>query len=138
MSNSRLALALFLLAVCARAGEVERLAVELDRAEKKAAYSEWLYTEGVLAKSEAEQTKLLVFRLKNDLAAARLEEAQKTGKDEAAAKEAADAASREWKRAELDAALLNLKRQRTLYAKGVVPRSDVRRAEEAVAALQAK
>ncbi len=137
--------------------EVRRIAGELERARRKAAYGEWLYTEGVLAKSEAEERTLLVIRLKSDLEDARL----RLAKEEAAAQEkrfanreiakdvndqaqaalaaaetSAAAAGKEWKHAELDAAQLNLKRQQRLYDKGLAPRSDVRRAEEAVAALE--
>jgi len=136
---------------------VQQLAGELERAKRKAAYGNWLYTEGVLAKSEAEQQTLLVVRLKRDLEDARWRlakqeaEAQQKrfenheiGRDAndqaqaalAAAAANANAALVEWKRAALEAALLNLKRQQRLYTEGVAAKSDVRRAEDAVAALQ--
>ena len=138
-------------------GEVQRIAGELERAKRKAAYGQWLYTEGVLAKSEAEERTLLVVRLKMDLEEARSRQAKqeadaqqkrfgnreigKEANDQAqsaaaAAQASADAAALEWKHAELDAAKLNLERQQRLYDKGLAPRSEVRRAEEAVAALK--
>jgi hypothetical protein len=140
------------------ASQVQRIAGELDRAKRKAAYGEWLYSEGVLAKSEAEQRALLVVHLKRDLEDARWQlakqdaEAQRKrfenheiGKDAndkaqadlAAAAASANAAAADWKRAELDAALLNLKRQQKLYKEGVAPMSDLRRAQEAVDLLKA-
>jgi hypothetical protein len=155
-------LAAFLCAASVLAAEdagsaVQRLAGELERAKKNASYGDWLCTEGVLAKSEAEQRGLLVVRLKKDLEEARWRlaaaeagtqqkrfenhEIEKDANDKAqaalaAAAASANAASLEWKRAALDAALLNLRRQQRLYAEGVAAKVDVRRAEEAVAALK--
>ena len=157
-------LAAFLCAASVLAAEeavsdVQRIAGELERAKRKAAYGEWLYTEGVLAKSEAEEGRLLVVRLKKDLEDARWRQAiqeaeaqqkrfdnREIGKDAndkaqadlAAAAASANTATLEWKRAELDAALLNLKRQQKLYAEGVASKAEVRHAEEAVAALKGR
>jgi len=135
----------------------DRIQVALENARKNAVSGERLYRSGVIAKVEAENRALKVIRLESDLANARLEVAKQTVATQqtrfeaneisqsdlemaksalvAAMNEVASAASRREK-AELDAALLNLNRQKKLLARGSGRKSEVSRAEERVAALQ--
>ena len=135
----------------------ERIQISLENAKKSAASGERLCRSGVIARVEAENRVLKVVRLESDLANARLEvakqiaatqqtrfEAKEIPQSEleivksalaAATNEAASAAARREK-AELDAALLNLSRQKKLLALGSGRKSEVSRAEEKVAALQ--
>jgi hypothetical protein len=137
----------------------ERMALALEKAKKSAASGERLYKSGIIAKVEAENRVLKVIRLEADLAEAKLELAKQnvalqevrlaageiaSGEFEtakstlvAATKEAESAAAKK-DRAELDAALLNLQRQRKLLAMGSGRKSEVNRAEEKVTALQQK
>src|SRR5204863_6683022 len=134
----------------------ERIQIALENAKKSAASSERLYRSGVIAKVEAENRALKVVRLESDLANARLEVARQIVATQqsrfdakgisqselemvksalvTATNEAASAAARRQK-AELDAALLNLSRQKKLLALGSGRKSEVTRAEEKVAAL---
>ncbi|MEY2494625.1 MAG: hypothetical protein QOJ45_1117 [Verrucomicrobiota bacterium] len=135
----------------------ERITVALEKAKKSAASGERLYKSGIIAKVEAENRALKVIRLEADLAQANLElaqqnvAAQQTHFDAgeitqaeleaaksgflAATNEAQSAADRR-DRAELDAAFLNLQRQKKLLAMGSGRKSEVNRAEEKVSALQ--
>jgi multidrug resistance efflux pump len=135
----------------------ELLQVALEKAKKSAAAGERLFRSGVIAKVEAENRALKVVRLEADLANARLDVAkqnlasqqsrfdaaeipqseleQATTALAAATTEAATATSQREK-AELDAAFLNLNRQKKLLAMGSGRKSEVSRAEEKVAALQ--
>ena len=135
----------------------ERIQIALENAKKSAASGERLFRSGVIAKVEAENRLLKVVRLEADLANARLEvakqnvasqqtrfDAAEIPQDElevaksalvAATNEAAAATARREK-AELDAAVLNLGRQKKLLALGSGRKSEVSRAEEKVAALQ--
>jgi hypothetical protein len=135
----------------------ERIQIALEKAGKSAASGERLYRSGVIAKVEAENRALKVVRLESDLANARLEVAKQNVASQqgrfdakeisqgelemarsalvAATNEAASAASQREK-AELEAALLNLHRQKKLLAVGSGRKSEVSRAEEKVAALQ--
>ena len=135
----------------------ERIQIALENAKKSAASGERLCRSGVIARVEAENRVLKVVRLESDLANARLEvakqiaatqqtrfEAKEIPQSEleivksalvAATNEAASAAARREK-AELDAALMNLSRQKKLLALGSGRKSEVSRAEEKVAALQ--
>lgn len=137
----------------------ERISLSLEKAKKSAASGERLYRGGIIAKVEAENRVLKVIRLEADLAEARLELAKQNvavqevrlaageiSSDEfetaksmvvAATKEAESAAAKK-DRAELDAAVLNLQRQRKLLAMGSGRKSEVNRAEEKVSALQQK
>lgn len=137
----------------------ERMALALEKAKKSAASAERLYKGGIIAKVEAENRVLKVIRLEADLAEAKLELAKQnvavqevrlaageitseefeTAKSMlvAAMKEAESAAAKK-DRAELDAAVLNLQRQRKLLAMGSGRKSEVNRAEEKVSALQQK
>ena len=134
----------------------ERIQIALENAKKSAASGERLFRSGVIAKLEAENRALKVVRLESDLANARLEvarqivaiqqsrfDAREISQSEletvksalvAATDEAVSATARRQK-AELDAALLNLSRQKKLLALGSGRKSEVTRAEEKVAAL---
>jgi multidrug resistance efflux pump len=135
----------------------ERIQIALEKARKSAAGGERLYRSGVIAKVEAENRALKVVRLEADLANARLEIArqniasQQTRFDAAvispgelelaksalaAATTDAASATAQREKAELEAALLNLRRQKKLLAVGSGRKSEVSRAEEKVAALQ--
>lgn len=135
----------------------ERIQVALDKAKKSAAAGERLFKSGIIAKVEAENRSMKVIRLETELAEARLELARQgvashqsrfdageisqteleTAKAALAkATSAAQSAEAKRDRAELDAALLNLSRQKKLLALGSGRKSEVSRAEEKVAALQ--
>jgi len=135
----------------------EQIQIALDKAKKSAAAGERLFRSGVIAKVDAENRALKVVRLEADLFNARLEVAQRNLVSQqsrfdaaeisqselemartalaAATNEAASAAARREK-AELEAAFLNLSRQKKLLALGSGRKSEVSRAEEKVAALQ--
>jgi hypothetical protein len=135
----------------------DRIQIALDKAKKSAASGERLYKSGVIAKVEAENRSMKVVRLETELAEAQLElarqavasqqsrfEAGEISQGEletaktalATATSAAQLAESKRDRAELDAALLNLSRQKKLLALGSGRKSEVSRAEEKVAALQ--
>lgn len=135
----------------------DRIQIALEKAKKSAASGERLYKSGVIAKVEAENRSLKVIRLEMELAQAQLELAKQTVASQqsrfdtreisqselegaktalVAATNAAQAAVTRRDRAELDAALLNLSRQKKLLALGSGRKSEVNRAEEKVAALQ--
>jgi hypothetical protein len=135
----------------------EQIQAALEKAKKSAAAGERLFRSGVIAKVEAENRVLRVVRLEEELANARLEVAKQnvaaqqsrfdaaeipqseleTAKSAliAATNEAASATAQR-ERADLEAALLNLRRQKKLLALGSGRKSEVSRAEEKVAALQ--
>ncbi|HEY2101685.1 MAG TPA: hypothetical protein VGH08_00385 [Chthoniobacterales bacterium] len=135
-------------------GQLER---KLARAKESAANAEHLFKIGVLAKLEAENRAMRVVKLETELAQARLDfavleldrkqqqhtrgEMSQAGIEEATlrlkeAKEAADIAMANQKKAELDAAAINLARQRKLLVLGSAGKSSVRRAEEKLAELK--
>lgn len=135
----------------------EQIAIALEKAKKSAAAGERLYRSGVIAKVESESRVLKVVRLEADLANARLElarenvvaqqsrfdaaeipqsELEKAKSALADATNEAAAATAQREKAELEAALLNLRRQKKLLALGSGRKSEVSRAEEKVAALQ--
>jgi hypothetical protein len=135
----------------------QRIAAALEKAKRSAAAGERLFRSGVIAKVEAENFSLKVVRLQADLAKAQLERAKaevtshqarlaageiapvevERAKSELAQATAAEqAASANRDRAEMDAALMNLRRQKKLLALGSGRKSDVNRAAEKVAALQ--
>ncbi len=139
----------------ASSATVAELARQLERAKHSASWVERLFRAGVLAKVDAEKSALRVVHLQADLAAARLDEARaKLAKPKGvveigqnAEKRAADPrlagyasaaekAAAELHRAELDAAAMNLRRQKRLLALGSGRKADVRRAEEKLAALK--
>jgi hypothetical protein len=137
----------------------ERIRLALEKARKSAASGERLYKSGIIAKVDAENRALKVIRLEADLAAAELElarqniEVQQVRLDAGeisseefdgakslladATKEAETAAAKK-EQAELDAAMLNLRRQQKLLAMGSGRKSEVNRAQEKVSALQQK
>ena len=135
----------------------EQIEAALEKAKKSAASGERLYRSGVIAKVESENRALKVVRLEADLANARLDlakenlvaqqsrfdaaeipssELEKSKSALALATNEAEAATAQREKAELDAALLNLRRQKKLLAMGSGRKSEVSRAEEKVAALQ--
>jgi multidrug resistance efflux pump len=135
----------------------ERIEMALEKAKKSAAAGERLYKGGVIAKVDAESRSLKVIRLEAELAEARLELAKQTVASQqsrfdageisqseieiaktalAASTNAAESAALRRDRAELEAAILNLRRQKKLLALGSGRKSEVSRAEEKVAALQ--
>lgn len=137
--------------------DVEKLEQQLERAKKSAASAERLVRMGVLAKVEAEQRGLRVLRLEAALANAQMAaakeqvtvqkahsaagQASKADLDGALAtlarsSAAAEAATERYRKAQLDAAALDLRRQRQLLAQGSAHKSDVARAEEKLATLQ--
>lgn len=135
----------------------ERIQLALEKAKKSATAGERLFRSGVIAKVDAENRVLKVVRLEAELANAQLEVAKQSVAAQqlrfdaaqisqseletaqsalvAATSEAAAAGTRREK-AELDAARLNLSRQKKLLALGSGRKSEVSRAEEKVAALQ--
>lgn len=137
--------------------DAEQITLALEKARKSAAAGERLYKGGIIAKVEAENRVLKVIRLEADLAEANFELARQNaavqearveaGEIEpseveaanalivAAAKEAEAAVARK-KKAELEAAVLNLRRQQKLLAMGSGRKSEVNRAQEKVTALQ--
>ncbi len=137
----------------------ERIQLALEKARKSAASGERMYKSGIIAKVEAENRALKVVRLEADLNAAKLEAAKQElaaqqsriaageiseGEAEAAksalliATREAESAAAKKDRAELDAAMLNLQRQKKLLAMGSGRKSEVKRAEEKLSALQQK
>ncbi len=136
---------------------VETLQKRLVSSKESAASAERLVKKGVLAKVEAEQRALRVLRVEGQLADAQLaiaqeqvaaqkkrREAGEIGQGEmdaataslAQASAAAQTAKTNYEKAQLDAAALNLRRQRQLFAQGSARKSDVARAEEKLATLQ--
>jgi hypothetical protein len=134
-----------------------KLAQRLESAKKSAAAAARLVKIGVLAKVEAEQRALRVVRLESELADAQLIAAQEqltSQKARFASKQATqaevDAASAAlaqaqataksadeiYRKSQVDAAELNLRRQRQLLKLGSAHKSDVARAEEKLARLQ--
>jgi len=135
---------------------VQQMEAALILAEQHAADSEQLFKEGILAKVEVEGRALRVVQARKQLADARLTVAaaradavrksfdahQASQSDFAAAnaalntaRETAAAASADWDQAELDAATIDLKRKRKLYAEGVGSQREVELAEDRVALL---
>jgi len=141
------------------APNVDELTASVEKARKSAVSGERLYKAGIIAKVEAENRALKVIRLEAELAIAKLELAQQNVIDEKARLEAGEisqsdaeaarsaelAATKEAElaiakkdKAELDAAVLNLQRQKKLLAMGSGRKSEVNRAQEKVSALQQK
>ena len=137
--------------------EAAKLAQRLEGAKKSAAASARLVKIGVLSKVEAEQRALRVVRLESELAKAEMVSAQQqltslkarflagqVGQPEVdaattavtQASAAAQTAETKYHKAQLDAAELNLRRQRQLLKLGSAHKSDVVRAEEKLAQLQ--
>lgn len=142
----------------APAGDAQQLQIALERAKRAASAAERQVKAGIISKVQAEDRALKVVRLERDLANARLEAAKQDhvdkqqqladGKveqaevDEAAktaraAEEAAQIATENLRRAEVDAARANVERQKKLLALGSGHKSDVNRAEEKLSQLSA-
>lgn len=135
---------------------VEQCNAALMQAEQRAADSEQLFKEGVLAKVEVEASFLRIVQRRKELADALLQAAQArmdaTAKalashgaaqadldaanadlkaKQAAAAEASDA----WDKAQLNAAIVDLQRKQKLYSEGVGSRHELQVAEDRVALL---
>jgi hypothetical protein len=137
----------------------EQIAASLEKARKSAASGERQYKSGIIAKVDAENRALKVVRLESELAQAKLEVAKQNvvaqqarleaGEisqaevdvaqlEAAAAMKEAELATEKKEKAELDAAMLNLQRQKKLLAMGSGRKAEVNRAQEKVSALQQK
>jgi hypothetical protein len=137
----------------------DQIAATLEKAKKSAISGERLYKGGIIAKVDAENRVLKVIRLEAELAEAKLElakqnvlaqqarlEAGEISQSEieaaqllaAAAMREAESATAKKEKAELDAAMLNLQRQKKLLAMGSGRKAEVNRAQEKVSALQQK
>lgn len=137
--------------------DAAKLARRLEGAKKNAASAARLVKMGVLSKVEAEQRALRVVRLESELAHAQMIAAQEQVTAQKArfaagqatqaevdlataaliqASAAAQSTEENYHRAQLEAAALNLRRQRQLLALGSARKSDVARAEEKLAQLQ--
>jgi hypothetical protein len=137
----------------------DQIAASLEKAKKGAAAGERMYKSGIIAKVDAENRALKVVRLEAELAQAKLEVAKQNVVAQQARLEAGEisqaevdatqllaaAAMREAEsvmakkeKAELDAAMLNLQRQKKLLAMGSGRKAEVNRAQEKVSALQQK
>ena len=135
----------------------DQIQIALEKARKSAAAGERLFRSGIIARIDMENRALKVVRFEADLAKARLEKAKedfavqqnrfdageitKVELDQAkaalttASTEAAAAVARHDK-AEMDEALLNVRRQKKLLASGSGRKLDVSRAEEKVLTLE--
>jgi hypothetical protein len=139
------------------AHDAAKLTQQLETAKKSAAAAARLVKSGVLSKVEAEQLALRVVRLESGLASAQIIAAQEQVTSQKArlaagqasqaevdlataalarASAAAQVAEANYRKAQLDAAALNLRRQRQLLALGSAHKSDVARAEEKLAQLR--
>lgn len=137
----------------------EKIAASLEKARKSAASGDRLFKAGIIAKVDAENRVLKVIRLEAELAEAKLELAKQNVAAQQARLEAGEIADAEVERAksiedasvkeaeladakkrkaELDAAALNLQRQRKLLAMGSGRKTEVNRAQEKLSALQQK
>jgi hypothetical protein len=142
-----------------RQPDPEQIAASLEKARKSAASGERMYKSGIIAKVDAENRALKVVRLESELAQAKLEVAKQNvvaqqarleaGEisqaevdvaqlEAAAAMKEAEVATEKKEKAELDAAMLNLQRQKKLLAMGSGRKAEVNRAQEKVSALQQK
>ncbi|MGI8435676.1 MAG: hypothetical protein ACR2NX_02050 [Chthoniobacterales bacterium] len=136
--------------------DIAKVETDLARARRNAASGDRLFRAGIISKVAAEERVLRVVRLEAKLAQARLEAARKkleeqkdaarqveieaqlrSGEDQVAqATQAADQATAEKHRAEVESASRNLQRQQKLLALGSARRSDVQRAQKRLADLQ--
>lgn len=136
--------------------DLAKLESDLARAKRNADSGERMFRAGIIAKVDSEERALKVVRLEAKLAEARLEAARahlteqksetqvveieaqlRSGENQVAeAARAAAAATEERQRAELEAAVRNLARQKKLLALGSGRRADVSRAQKKLAELQ--
>lgn len=135
---------------------VRQCQAALLEAEQRAADSEQLYKEGILAKVEIEGRFLRITQARKELSDAALavaaahadavkrsfdaHESSQAELDAAlaalkTAQAAAASDTAEWDKAELDAATLDLRRKRKLYSEGVGSQREVQMAEDRVALL---
>jgi hypothetical protein len=134
-----------------------RLGKQLEEAKKNAAAAAKLVRTGVIAKVEQEQRELRVIRLESELAHAQVVAAQEqvvvekarcaAGEvtqaqvDAAVAaltklKSLAQTAEDKYHKSQIEAAALNLQRQKQLFSRGSASKFDVARAEKKLAQLQ--
>ncbi len=136
--------------------DVAKLETDLARARKNAASGERMFRAGIIAKVESEERILKVVRLEAKLAEARLAAARshlseqkaetqvvqieaqlRSGENQVAeATQAAAEAAEQQQRAEVEAAVRNLARQKKLLALGSGRRADVNRAEKKLAEVR--
>lgn len=136
--------------------DLAKVESDLARARRNAASGDPLFRAGIISKVEAEERVLRVVRLEAKLAEARLEAARKKLEEQKAAArqveieaqlragenqvaqatQAAEQATAEKHRAEVESASRNLQRQQKLLALGSGRRSDVQRAQKRLADLQ--
>lgn len=136
--------------------DLAKLEADLARAKRSANSGERMFRAGLISKVESEERTLKVVRLEAKLAEARLESARshlheqksetqvveieaqlRSGENQVAeAARAAAAAVEQRQRAELEAAVRNLARQKKLLALGSGRRADVSRAQKKLAELQ--
>ncbi len=136
--------------------DLAKLEADLARAKRNADSGERMFRAGIISKVESEERALRVVRLEAKLAEARLEAARshlneqksetqvveieaqlRSGENQVAeAARAAAEAAEQRQRAELEAAVRNLARQKKLLALGSGRRADVNRAEKKLAELQ--
>lgn len=135
---------------------VQQCRTALVQAEQRAADSEQLFKEGILAKVEVEACFLRVVQRRKELADASVDAAKaradataksfnahgatqadldSANADLKAERENAAAASAEWDKAQLDAAVLDLQRKRKLYSEGVGSQHELQVAEDRVLLL---
>jgi hypothetical protein len=136
--------------------QVKRLQQVLKRTQERAAEAGKLYRDGILARVEMEDRQMRVVKASKELADAlvAMDATQvETMKQGLAAKTAtqadldaanaelkkaqdrATAAAADWRKAQMDAAELDLKRKQQLYREGVGSRREVEQAEDRVALL---
>lgn len=135
---------------------VQQSEAKLLRAQQRAADSEQLFKEGILAKVEVEALFLRIVQARKELADARLAlavsdaDAAKKSFDAhsiskpvldsanaavAATQSEAGAAAADWDSAQLRAATVDLQRKRKLYSEGVGSEQEVQKAEDRVVLL---
>ena len=139
-----------------RRGGVEQMEAALRLAEQRAADSEQLFKEGILARMEVEGRMLRVVQARKELAGARLAAAaaradtvkksfdarqapqadlDAPNADLKTAQQTAETTAAEWNKAQIDAATRDLQRKRKLYAEGAGSRREVEMAEDRLALL---
>jgi hypothetical protein len=132
--------------------DVAKLENGLQRAKRDAVAHAALFKKGILAKLEVEKTEMRVVLLTKKLSEARLQIARdaleklaggskeaKTAAEEAVrqAEAVARADAAAYRKAQIEAAALNLSRQQKLQAWGSASKATVARAQEQLSALQA-
>jgi hypothetical protein len=124
--------------------DVHVLEKKLENAKRNSAFGERLFKMGAIAKVDAEQRALKVVRLQAEIENTRLAAAKEKvvelrpsdAVDLAQAEALAKLANENRERAEMEAAILNVKRQKKLLALGSGGKSAVNRAQEKLEALK--